>query len=99
MVWLGIILSVYKYNSQYYWSEQSSDAIVLMCHSQAKPRMNVYMKLKTEKFYWEKQRVTKIVINDTKSCPVQLESGPLKVSCHRINYRPKAIGDDCCTIV
>jgi len=37
-------------------------------------------------FYREKQRVTKIVINDTKSCPVQLESGPLKVSCHRINY-------------
>ena len=47
MVWLGIVLSVYKYNSQYYWSEQSADAIVLMCHSQAKPRMNVYMKLKT----------------------------------------------------
>jgi len=61
-------------------------------------RMNANMKLKTEKFYWE-SRVTKIVISDTKSCPVQLESSPLKVSCHRINYRPKTIGDDCCTIV
>ena len=61
--------------------------------------MNANMKLKNEKFYSEKQRVTKIVINDTKACPVQFESCPLKLSCHRINYRPKTIGDDCCTIV
>jgi len=45
------------------------------------------------------QRGTKIVISDTKSCPVQLESGPLKLSYHLIDYRPKTIGDDCCTIV
>jgi len=36
--------------------------------------MNANMKLKTEKFYREKQGVAKIVINDTKSCPVLLES-------------------------
>ena len=35
----------------------------------------------------------------TKSCPVQLEGDPMIVSCRRINYRPKTIGDDCCTIV
>ena len=56
------------------------------------------MKLKTEKFYRENQRVTKIVINDTKLCPVQLESGSL-ISRHRKNYRPKTIGHDCCTTV
>jgi len=38
--------------------------------------MNASMKLKTEKFYREKQRVTKIVVTDTKSYPVHLESGP-----------------------
>ena len=59
--------------------------------------MNENMKLKTEKFYREKQTVTKIVINETKSCPVQLEIGPMKVSYHRINYRPNTIGNDCCT--
>jgi len=53
--------------------------------------MNINMKLKTEKFYRENQRVTKIVINDTKLCPVQLESGSL-ISRHRKNYRPKTIG-------
>jgi len=81
-----------------------SDAIVLMCCSQTKLQKlsltyECKHETKTEKFYWEKQRIAKIVISDTKSCPVQLESGPLKVSCHRINYRPKTIWDDCCTIV
>jgi len=47
--------------------------------------MNANVKLKTEKFYRKKQRVTKIVISDIKSCPVQLESGPLKVSCYMLD--------------
>jgi len=66
--------------------------IAITCFSIADARKNW-------KFYREKQRVTKIVINDTKSCPFELESNPLKVSCHRINYRSKTIGDDCPTIV
>ena len=44
----------------------------------------------------------KIVISDTKLCPVQLESGTQKVSfSRRLNYQPKTIWmpDDCCTIV
>jgi len=61
--------------------------------------MNANMKLKTENFCREKQRVTNTVISDRKSFPVQLESGPLKVLCHQINYMPKTIWDDCCTIV
>jgi len=68
-----------------------------MCRSQAKLQKLsltyefVNMKLKTENFT-EKSRVTKIVINDTKSCSVQLESGPLKVSCHQITIGQKQSG-------
>jgi len=54
---------------------------------------------KKKSFIEKSKELQKIVIIDTKSCPVQLESSPSKVSCHRINYRPKTIGDDCCTIV
>jgi len=46
--------------------------------------MNANTKLETQKFYCEKQRVTKIVIVDTNSYPVQFE-----VSCRRIK---KTIG-------
>ena len=81
-----------------------SNAIVLMCRSQANPQKLSptyeckHESKKTGKFYWEKQSY-KNRYHRKKSCPVQLESGTLKVSCHRINYRSKIIEDDCCTIV
>jgi len=54
---------------------------------------------KNRKVLLRKQRVTKIVIiSDTKSCPVQVESGLVKVSCHRINYRGRLL-NECPTIV
>jgi len=54
---------------------------------------------KNWKVLLRKARVTKTVISDTKSCPIQLESGSLKVSCQQIKYRTKTIGDDWCMIV
>jgi len=56
------------------------------------------MKLKTEKFYCEKQRVTKIIISDTKSGPVQLESVMLSDKLSAKNSRERLL-HDCPTVV
>jgi len=60
------------------------------------------MKLKTEKFYWEKEKPYKnryqwhkIVCSSAWKWFVDQS----QVSCHSINYPPKTIGDNCCTIV
>jgi len=47
--------------------------------------MNANIKVKLQSFI-EKSKVTKIIISDTESCPVQLESGSL------ISYKCHAVG-------
>jgi len=51
------------------------------------------------KSFIEKTKQLQKLLSMQKSCPLQLKSGLLKVSCNQINYRPKTIRDDCCMIV